>query len=327
MKLPHVIGADLSKASIDLFCHGFQSHLKIKNDMLGFKEMLQWLIQQKITLGNVLIVMEHTGLYSYHFESFLFEQRISFSKVPALAIKRSLGMIRGKNDRIDAQRIARYGCEKMDTLKLESPANADLARLQILHSTRERLVKQRSSLMCAVKEYRIILPKEDPVIADQLALIDTFTRQIKKIEQQINLMIKQQSLDNTYQLLTSVKGVGPVVAVATIIKTKNFTAFKNARKFSCYTGSAPFEHSSGTSIKKKNRISHLADKPMKTLLTQAAKTAIQHDKELKAFYERRLTMGKSKKSTINVVRNKIIYRMFAVIKRQTPFIIQYSKTA
>jgi len=293
--------------------------------MSGFKEMLQWLKRQEITLGNVLIVMEHTGLYSYHFESYLFEQKISFSKVAALAIKRSLGMIRGKNDRIDAQRIARYGYEKMDTLKLESPVNADLVRLQLLHSTTERLVRHRSSLICAVKEYS--LPKADPLIADQLDLINTFTRQIKKIEQQISLMIKQQSLGSTYELLTSVKGVGPVVAVATIIKTKNFTAFKNARKFSCYTGSAPFEHSSGTSIKKKNRISHLADKTMKTLLTQAAKTAIQHDKELKAFYERRLAMGKPKKSTINIVRNKIIYRMFAVIKRQTPFINQYSKTA
>jgi hypothetical protein len=66
---------------------------------------------------------------------------------------------------------------------------------------------------------------------------------------------------------------------------------------------------------------------MKTLLTQSAKTAIQHDKELKDYYQRRTEMGKSKLSTINVVRNKIIQRMFAVIKRQTPFVEQYLKTA
>jgi len=66
---------------------------------------------------------------------------------------------------------------------------------------------------------------------------------------------------------------------------------------------------------------------MKTLLTQSAKSAIQYDKELKDYYQKRTAMGKSKKSTINVVRNKIIHRMFAVIKRQTPFIEQYLKTA
>jgi hypothetical protein len=66
---------------------------------------------------------------------------------------------------------------------------------------------------------------------------------------------------------------------------------------------------------------------MKTLLDQSAKSAIQYDKELKSFYQRRIAIGKSKKSTINIVRNKILYRMFAVIKRQTPFIENYLKTA
>jgi transposase len=65
---------------------------------------------------------------------------------------------------------------------------------------------------------------------------------------------------------------------------------------------------------------------MKTLLDQSAKTAIQYDKELKGFYQRRISIGKSKKSTINIVRNKILYRMFAVIKRQTPFIENYLQT-
>ncbi len=136
-----------------------------------------------------------------------------------------------------------------------------------------------------------------------------------------------ESVKHNFALLNTVIGVGKVVATATIIKTKNFTSFKNGRKFSCYCGSAPFEHSSGKSIRKRTRISHLADKSMKTLLTQSAKTAILHDKELKQYYQRRTEMGKSKKSTINVVRNKIIHRMFAVIKRQTPFVKQYLKTA
>jgi transposase len=89
----------------------------------------------------------------------------------------------------------------------------------------------------------------------------------------------------------------------------------------------PFEHSSGKSVRRKTRISHLADKEMKTLLDQSAKSAIQYDKELKSFYQRRIAIGKSKKSTINIVRNKILYRMFAVIKRQTPFIENYLKAA
>jgi transposase len=328
MKLQHIIGADLSKESIDLLSNEYQTHLKAKNSISGFRQMLKWLKEQKISFSNVMIVMEHTGLYSYQMEAFLHKHQISFTKVPALAIKRSLGLVRGKNDKIDAQRIARYGFEKRDVLVSASKPNKVLERLQMLHSTRRRLVKHRASLICAIKEYQKILRPSDLIIKGQLLLIKSFTEQIKKIEANISELIsKDQPVNRNLQLLKTVNGVGQVVATAAIIKTNNFTKFSNARKFACYSGTAPFEHSSGKSIRHKTRVSHLADKEMKTLLDQSAKTAIQYDKELKDFYQRRIEMGKSKKSTINIVRNKILYRMFAVIKRQTPFIDNYLQTA
>jgi transposase len=328
MKLQHIIGADLSKESIDLFFHQFQTHLKIENTVSGFRQMLKWLRDQKISCSNVMIVMEHTGLYSYHMEAFLHEHQISFTKVSALAIKRSLGLVRGKNDKIDARRIARYGFEKKDVLVVASKPDKAIERLRMLHSTRNRLVRHRASLICAIKEYKNILKQSDPIIKSQLSLVKSFTEQIKKIEAEISeLITKEQLVNQNFQLLKTIKGVGKVVATAAIIKTRNFTQFSSARKFACYCGTAPFEHSSGKSIRRKTRISHLADKEMKTLLDQSAKSAIQYDKELKSFYQRRIAAGKSKKSTINIVRNKILYRMFAVIKRQTPFIENYSQTA
>jgi len=261
-------------------------------------------------------------------EAFLHEHQIRFTKVSALAIKRSLGLIRGKNDKIDAQRIARYAHEKSDQLIAATKPDPRLERLQMLHSTRERLVKQRASLICAVKEYQAVLKQSDVIITAQLELIKNFTRQIKVIDAEIGeLMTNEQNISQSYQLLKSVKGVGKVLATATIIKTKNFTLFANARKFACFCGTAPFENSSGKSIRHKTRVSHLADKGMKTLLDLSAKSAIQYDKELKAYYQRRIEMGKSKKSTINIVRNKILYRMFAVIRRQTPFVENYLQTA
>jgi len=257
----------------------------------------------------------------------LHRHQIKFAKVSALEIKRSLGLIRGKNDRIDAERIARYAFEKKDRLVAEKPTHPVIQRLQILHSTRVRLMKYRTSLTCAIKQYRCVLSSADPIIRTQLTLIKQITERIRLLDQQIKECIAgaDPALKKNFSLLISVKGVGEVIAIATIVKTKNFTAFKDGRKFCCFCGSAPFDHSSGKSIRKRTRVSHLADKTMKTLLTMGARTAIQHDKELKAFYERRLAMGKAKNSTINIVRNKIILRMFAVINRQAPFIQQYSK--
>ena len=322
MNVQQIIGADLSKRSIDLASYQCQTHLKIENSPAGFKRFVKWLHQQKINPGKAMIVMEHTGLYSYWFERFLQKEHICFTKVPALAITRSLGLIRGKTDKADAARIALYGFEKQHLLSPCLPQSPQLLRLQILHSTRHRLVKQKTAMLCALEEYgHIGIRKTDPIIKSQLAVIDTIDKQVDKLESEIEtLIIKDEDLQKTYNLLVSIKGVGKVVATAMIIKTVNFTRFKKPKKFACFCGIAPFEHTSGTSIRGKTRVSHLADKEMKALLHLSAQTAIKNDKELRRFYLRRTENGKPKMSTLNIVCNKIVSRMFAVIKRQTPYI-------
>jgi transposase len=330
MTVPHIIGADLSKKSIDFANYQSGMHVKLENNVQGFKELIKWINQLQINKNELLIVMEHTGLYSYLFERFLLKHQISFAKVSALAIKRSLGLVRGKTDRKDAYRIAQYGFEKMSQLAVCKPAGKTLERLQMLHSVRERLVRNKAALITAVKEYQhsIGLKETDLLIASQLSVISMLDRQIGKLEKEIESLVNQeQSIKNNYDLLQSIKGVGKVLALTTIIKTANFTKFSNARKFACFCGTAPFENTSGTSIRGKTRVSHLADKRMKTLLDLGAKTAIQYDKELREYYLKRTSNGKSKMSTINVVRNKILYRMFAVVKRQTPFTDNYLQAA
>ena len=106
----------------------------------------------------------------------------------------------------------------------------------------------------------------------------------------------------------------------TIVYTNNFTRFKTSRQFASYCGVAPFTNSSGTSLRGKTKVSNLANKKLKSLPDMSAKTAIQFSPEMKTFYERRQEMGKSKMSTINIIRNKIISRMFAVVKRQSPYV-------
>ena len=329
MKVPHIIGADLSKETIDFATHE-GIHLQVSNDHTGFDDLLKWLKKQNINSSEMMIVMEHTGLYSYRLTQFLEKHKIRFTKVSALAIKRSMGLVRGKNDKVDAIRIARFGFEKQDLLLGDQPVGKVTERLQMLHSTRERLVKHRAAFITAVEEYQYNcgLKNNDVIIASQLKLIKDFDRQIAKIEGEIASIIEsEKNLKDNFILLQSVNGVGQVVAMATIVKTRNFTLFNNARKFACYCGTAPFENSSGTSIRGKTKVSSLADKKMKTLLDLAAKSAIQYDKELREYYLRRIAAGKSKKSTRNIIRNKILSRMFAVIKRQTPFVQNYLKTA
>lgn len=322
MEVPQIIGADISKKTIDFACSVTQKNLRISNDEQGFKAFSNWISEQGIDPSRLRVVMEHTGAYSYRFEQFLHSKSLPFVKSSALAIKRSLGLIRGKTDKQDAKRIARYGMEKADQLVPAQPIAQGLQRLQMLYSIRERFVRDRASMKTAVNEMQQSygLKDTDSIVVSHREMIKSFDQQIENYEAQIADIVKaDKSMDQNYRLVQSIKGVGKVLALATIVKTQNFTRFTDARKFACFCGTAPFENTSGTRIKGRTRVSHLADKGMKTLLDLAAKSAIQFDPELKQYYSRRTAAGKPKMSTINVVRNKLLYRIFAVVKRQTPF--------
>jgi transposase len=154
----------------------------------------------------------------------------------------------------------------------------------------------------------------------QARMIKQLTSEIKEVEEAIKGLVKENGeLENNYNLLVSIKGVGFVTAAYMLAYTENFQKFSNSRKFSCYAGLAPFEHSSGSSIRTKNRVSHYANKKAKQLLNLAASVAIQHNKEMRAYYQRRVSEGKSKMGTLNIIRNKLVDRMFAVVKRQAAY--------
>jgi transposase len=120
--------------------------------------------------------------------------------------------------------------------------------------------------------------------------------------------------------LLSITGIGIVNAVMLIICSNNFQGITNARSFACYCGVAPFEYSSGTSVRGKTRVSNLANKKMKANLTNAARSAVVHNNELRIYYKRKREEGKAHGTVMNAVKFKIISRAFAVIKRQTPFV-------
>lgn len=124
-----------------------------------------------------------------------------------------------------------------------------------------------------------------------------------------------------FKLLCSLKGIGLVLACQFIYHTGNFTRFDKWRSFSSYCGTAPYEHRSGTSIHRRKQCHYLGDRKMKSLLSMATISAIQHDSELRLYYKRKLAEGKQTMIAVNNVRNKLIARAFAVVKRGTPYVV------
>lgn len=314
-----LVGVDVSKNTLDLFVKPFSWGMTIGNNQKGYKQWWAKMLELTDLGSRVMVVMEHTGYYSLQFESFLKGLHVDYCKISALEIKKSLGMIRGKNDRIDAERIAGYGWLRRDTLTAERPVSEAVEALKQLLSLRLKLVRDRAGYISRIKEMKSAGCTAGMDL--QTRLVDVFSHEIVQVEAAILVHIRaNDDLQKTYDLLVSVKGVGPVIAAYMIGNTNNFTRFSDARKFNCYAGIAPFSHQSGSSLKSKARVSHLANKDIKTLLNLAAFCALRCDNELKTYYHRKLEEGKAKMSCINAIRAKIVARMFAVVKRETPFL-------
>ena len=136
----------------------------------------------------------------------------------------------------------------------------------------------------------------------------------------MEIIKNNEKLANQLDLLTSIKGIGKFTAIYLIISTKGFEKFENWRQLACYAGVAPFEYSSGTSVRGRTKVSSLADLKMKSLLNMCAISAVQHDAELKLYFEKKVAEGKHKMLVINNVRCKLLARVFAVINRNSPYI-------
>jgi transposase len=329
MKKNVVIGIDVSKETLDIYASLTATHFQISNDRKGYQQFMKQLNTLPVESKELLVVMEHTGLYSYPFEQFLIENEIRFSKVSALEIKRSAGVTRGKTDKRDSQMIAEYGIKNPEKLSITLTAETNY-RLKALLGLREKLVIQKAGFEASLNEQEqfMVDVKGSTLLKTQRQMIRTLQREIEKVEEEIQEMLNADpSTKQNLELLLSIVGVGFVIAATMIMLTDNFIKFNDARKFACYAGIAPFEYSSGTSVKKRTKVSHLANKKIKSLLDMGARAAILHDPEIKQYYNRRVKDGKHAKSIRNIVRNKLVYRMFAVVKRKESYVKNYAYNA
>jgi transposase len=291
-------------------------NFKPQNDLAGIRQFWKQLKEQTaFVLEQAVFCMEHTGIYNQHLLSFLYGKKAAVCLESAVHIKRSAGLQRGKNDQVDAFRIAQYAFKNRETLRLWQPKRQAITRLKELTALRNRLISAKKQLSVPIKEIGLF----DKLSAEQTLnlcknAIEALANDLKKVEAAIDQLIAaDEHLKRLFDIVTSVQGIGKITATAMIICTNEFKDINEPSKFACYSGIAPFDHSSGSSIRGRSRVSHQANKPMKTLLHLAAMVAICYNQDMNAFYQRKIAQNKNKMSVINAVRNKLIHRVFACV--------------
>lgn len=321
------IGIDISKDWLDVaICQPtsivFVDLFRVENSVEGIKEMITR-SKQSAKKAQMWFCFEHTGSYGLLLCHLLEQHDCDYSAVAAMEIKRSIGMTRGKNDVIDAKRIARYAAINHFRLQKTKLPGGSILKIKSHLVYRDQLVKLSTQLKNSLKSLLIVQKSIDvsDLINHTQNHIGEFQKEILHLEEQILSMINDDpQLKETFNKSISIKGIGLITAVTILVVTHNFTRFEDARKFNCYAGLAPFEYSSGTSISAKTRTHPYRNKNVKRLLFNGANTAANFDLEIKAYYKRKKEQGKHHMTIINAIACKLVARVFAVVKRNEPFV-------
>lgn len=323
------VGTDVSKDKLDVVMLDAEkkelvNYSQLNNDRKGVWSMMRWLESlPQFSHQQALYCLEHTGVYNYPLLKEATIRELNVWLENPMQIKRSLGLQRGKNDKTDAQRIAAYAMQNQDKAVLWKAPREVVDKIRLLLTQRNNLIDSKNRLLVPIEENRQMGRKDMATILEKsiAKTIRAMEKDIDSIEKQIHQAIDgDDHLKKLYGLITSVVGIGFVTAVNLIIYTNEFKWFADARKLACYCGVAPFEHSSGSSIRGRPRVSHFANKKLKTNLHMGAMQAARWDPELKNYFDRKVAEGKNKMSVLNAIRNKLIHRVIAVVKRGTEYV-------
>lgn len=324
-----VIGVDVSKSTIDVCLVGADNsghfeHDQFLNKQFGFEQMAEWI--NRHTKEDVFVCIENTGHYSRRLTEFLKTKQIDFALVNAAEIKLSMGIKREKSDKSDAYMIALYGVKFPERMRRNTLLEDDLLGLQLLLSQRKLLQEKELAFQRSFKLTKHCLPANQvakSLVKDNEKHRKYLQKERKRVEQRIQeYLTTLPRVKANYDLLLSIPGIGPIIALYTIVQTQNFELITCPRKFSCYCGVAPFKNESGSSIRKGSRVSFFGHKGLKRILNFGAMNAVKVDPQLKVYYKRKVQEGKSKMSVLNAVRNKLIHRMYAVVRRGSPYVVQ-----
>jgi transposase len=322
MDIRYFIGVDISKATLDWAVYdgktivlqsqsanseaGIKTTLKLIKALSGFK------------VAESVCCMEHTGIYNAHLLSYLRKVSLPIWLENSLQIKKSGGLQRGKNDAIDAQRIAEYAFRFRDQMRLWQPPRPVLQKLAALSALRQRLLLVRQQLQQPITEQHGFV---DDVLQKQLtrncqASLKAINTDLESVDKQIDELIQKDGrLKELFAWIISVPGVGPATATEVLVATDEFKAISDPKKLACHAGVAPFEYKSGSSVRGKTRVNQHARLRLKSLFHLGSMSAIRMKGELQDYYKRKVDEGKNKMLVLNAVRNKLIHRVCSVVHR------------
>lgn len=310
------LGIDISKKTFDVALMKEDSkilHKKFTNNPKGFDQLLEWLKQKEIPSFHAC--MEATGVYWYHLARFLHEAGFRVSVLNPAQIKAfaQSELSRNKTDKLDASLIARF-CKSQNPPPW-SPPPPEFDELQAL-------VRRLESLQgLEIQEKNRLETNPPGAVADSLkTVLQTIEIEIQRIKKLIQDHIdRHPNLKGQRDLLISIPGIGEITAANILAEIHDFKDFVSARHLAAYAGLNPRQHTSGTSVKKRNSLSKIGNARLRKCLYFPAITAKKHNPVIRKFCQNLKERGKNNMVVIGAAMRKLLHIIFGVLKSAKPF--------
>lgn len=315
-----VVGIDISKETFDIYFEqeGTYSYLKLDQTEKGYQLLLQ------LAGEEALYTMESTGNYHLHLAHYLYQAGCKVIVENPLKIKRfsQMNLQRTKTDKADAKLIYDYGVTILATTatRLWAPDKTEIGHLKQYDTVRQQLIKQRTALNNSEEAMNGLTGLNKEVTDVLRDLLNSVEQAIKRLDNGMLALVKAHHAES-FDLVTSVPGIGPKTATMMICLTDGFQKFSadNVKQFVSYIGMSPRTFESGTSVKGKAHISKVGNSRLRSLLYMCSWTAKRSNQQCSALYERLHEKGKPEKVIKVAIAHKLIRQMFGVIKHGQPF--------
>lgn len=319
------IGIDVSKLTLDIAYRSqakeVLTHLQISNDLAGFTQLMELIQKLGIDAHQILICLEHTGTYIEQLVKFFQKEQITVWVVHPLVMKYAqTGIQRIKTDKADAKKICQFAY-RFESDAADYQGLSDFSYLlNQLRQARKQLVKIRQQTLNMIAEKKIKANLDTITINIFTDLKEFLTNAIKDVDKAINEHIKaNQQASKQRAILMSTPAIGKVISTNFIVLTNGFKNFDKHQNFASFIGIAPFDHQSGSSIKKKTKTSKKGHQAFKADLMQGARSVIRKGQLFHQYYQHMLEKGKHYNWIINSIMNQIVKLAFTLIKNDTKF--------
>jgi len=322
-----IIGIDVSKKKLDCLwlkdvAAGNVKSRVFTNDPTGYLALLDWAQKQtNEELETIHFIMEATGIYHEALATQLYQAGAKVSVVnPAqvCSYAKSVGR-RTKTDKKDSMVLARYGATQAPGLWQPEPEEVRTLKALIarINAVEQDIQREKNRL-----EKAEIVQVSDEVLISIHTVLEQLEKEKARLEALIDQHIDQHPrLKQDRQLLESIPGVGPVISRVMLAVIHSRT-FNSASQCAAYLGLNPIQYESGSSVRRKARLSKAGNARVRAKLYMAAVVSIQHNPDIKRQYERLIKKGKAKMSALGAAMRKLVHICFGVLKHQTPYQVQ-----